>query len=205
MRRATAAALGTVIGTALLVVTRYTAPAGADAAGAISAGDPVAVDAVAAGGASSAPAGAVPGTVPGTDPGSSAAPGQPAAAPTGAVRTTAAPSPTRAAPATGGGAAATTPAAAATCSTASGSKKVASPGIGTVTVTIKVCGGTVSSASSSLSQSNWSNNTAALPALNSLTPKYYKTNISAIHYSGATLTSNAYQTALQAAVSSAGI
>jgi hypothetical protein len=72
-------------------------------------------------------------------------------------------------------------------------------------VTIKVCNGTISSASSSQSQSNWPNNTPALPALNSLTPQYYKTNISAIHYSGATLTSNAYQSSLRSAMSKAGI
>jgi uncharacterized protein with FMN-binding domain len=82
---------------------------------------------------------------------------------------------------------------------------VASPGTGTVTVTIKVCNGAISSATSTLSQSNWPANTAALPALNSLTPQYYKTNISAIHYSGATLTSNAYQSSLRSAISKAGI
>lgn len=198
MRRATAATLGTLIGTALLVTTKYAAPsATAGAVGAITAGDPVAVDGVAVGsappGASSGPAAAVPGPS-----GTAAAPAS--AAPTGA----AAPQPARTTPAGGGGA--TTAAPPPSCSTVSGSgQRVASPGTGTVTVTIKVCNGAISSATSTLSQSNWSNNTAALPALNSLTPQYYKTNISAIHYSGATLTSNAYQTSLRSAISKAGI
>jgi hypothetical protein len=199
MRRATAAALGTLIGTALLVTTKYAAPS-ATAAGAtaVSAGDPVAVDAVAAGSAGPGASSAVPG------PGGT--PGPAGAAPTGAVRTTAAaPQPARTTPA-GGGGGATTAAPPPSCSTVSGSgQRVASPGVGTVTVTIKVCNGAISSASSTLSQSNWSNNNAALPALNSLTPQYYKTNISAIHYSGATLTSNAYQSSLRSAMSKAGI
>jgi len=203
MRRATAAALGTLIGTALLVTTKYAAPSANSGAGtAITAGDPVAVDGVAVGstplGASSGPAAAAPGP--------SGTPGAPAAAaPTGAARTTAAaPQPARTTPAGGGGA--TTAAPPPSCSTVSGSgQRVASPGTGTVTVTIKVCNGAISSATSTLSQSNWSNNTAALPALNSLTPQYYKTNISAIHYSGATLTSNAYQSSLRSAISKAGI
>ena len=200
MRRATAAALGTLIGTALLVTTKYAAPSADSGAGtAVTAGDPVAVDGVAVGSAPvSGPAAAVPGA--------SGTPGAPvSAAPTGAARTTAAaPQPARTTPAGGGGA--TTAAPPPSCSTVSGSgQRVASPGTGTVTVTIKVCNGAISSATSTLSQSNWSNNTAALPALNSLTPQYYKTNISAIHYSGATLTSNAYQSSLRSAISKAGI
>jgi hypothetical protein len=199
MRRATAAALGTLIGTALLVTTKYAAPS-ADSGGgtAVTAGDPVAVDGVAVGAPVSGPAAAVPGP--------SGTPGAPvAAAPTGAARTTAAaPQPARTTPAGGGGA--TTAAPPPSCSTVSGSgQRVASPGTGTVTVTIKVCNGAISSATSTLSQSNWPANTAALPALNSLTPQYYKTNISAIHYSGATLTSNAYQSSLRSAISKAGI
>lgn len=192
MRRATAAALGTLIGTALLVTTKYAAPSANSGAGtAITAGDPVAVDGVAVGstplGASSGPAAAVDGP--------SGTPGAPAAA---------APQPARTTPAGGGGA--TTAAPPPSCSTVSGSgQRVASPGTGTVTVTIKVCNGAISSATSTLSQSNWSANTAALPALNSLTPRYYKTNISAVHYSGATLTSNAYQSSLRSAISKAGI
>jgi hypothetical protein len=200
MRRATAAALGTLIGTALLVTTKYAAPSADSGAGtAVTAGDPVAVDGVAVGAPVSGPAAAVPGP--------SGTPGAPATspAPTGAARTTAAaPQPARTTPAGGGGA--TTAAPPPSCSTVSGSgQRVASPGTGTVTVTIKVCNGAISSATSTLSQSNWSNNTAALPALNSLTPQYYKTNISAIHYSGATLTSNAYQSSLRSAISKAGI
>jgi len=199
MRRATAAALGTLIGTALLVTTKYAAPS-ATAAGAtaVSAGDPVAVDAATAGSAPPGASAAVPGP--------SGTPGPAGAAPTGAARTTAAaPQPARTTPAAGGGGA-TTAAPPPSCSTVSGSgQRVASPGVGTVTVTIKVCNGAISSASSTLSQSNWSNNNAALPALNSLTPQYYKTNISAIHYSGATLTSNAYQSSLRSAMSKAGI
>jgi len=82
---------------------------------------------------------------------------------------------------------------------------VASPGIGAVTVTIKVCGGVLSTSTGSLSQSNLPANTQAIPALNTLAVQYYKTNISMIHYSGATLTSNAYQASLQSAMAKAGI
>jgi hypothetical protein len=173
MRRATAAALGTVIGTALLVAAKYAAPsATAGPATAITAGDPAAVGS--GGPGSSLPAAAASGP--------SGAPTQPS----GAARTTAAPPPP--------------------CKTTSGSGiSVESPGIGTVTVTIKVCNGVISSASSTQSQSNWENNGPALPALNSLTPQYYKTNISAIHYSGATLTSKAYRLSLQSAMTKAGV
>jgi uncharacterized protein with FMN-binding domain len=74
-----------------------------------------------------------------------------------------------------------------------------------VTVTIRACGSTVTSASSSQSRSNWDANSDALPALNSLAVKYYKTDISKIHYSGATLTSNAYQASLRSALGQAGL
>jgi hypothetical protein len=204
MRRATAAALGTLIGTTLLVAAKYGAPsATAGTATAISAGDPAA----AAGGvaAGSAPPDALSSSAAAAVPGPSGTPAAPGAAPSGAARTTAPPQPARTTPA-GGGGATTAPPPPPSCSTVSGNgQNVASPGIGTVTVTIKVCNGAISSASSTQSQSNWSNNTAALPALNSLTPQYYKTNISAIHYSGATLTSAAYQTSLRSAMSKAGI
>jgi hypothetical protein len=55
------------------------------------------------------------------------------------------------------------------------------------------------------SRSNWDDNAKALPALNALAVQYYKTNISKIHYSGATLTSSAYQASLRSAMSKAGI
>jgi hypothetical protein len=73
-----------------------------------------------------------------------------------------------------------------------------------VTVSIRVCGSAVTTASSTQSRSNWGPNSAALPALNSLAVKYYKTDISKIHYSGATLTSAAYQASLRSALSDAG-
>jgi hypothetical protein len=74
-----------------------------------------------------------------------------------------------------------------------------------VTVTIKVCDDAVSTASSALSQSNWDDNTAALPALDQLAVQYYQSDITKVHYSGATLTSDAYQTSLKAALSKAGL
>ena len=89
--------------------------------------------------------------------------------------------------------------------TAGNAVNVASPGVGALTVTIKVCGGVMSTSNGSLSQSNLPANTPAIPALNTLAVQYYKTNISMIHYSGATLTSNAYQASLQSAMAKAGI
>ena len=50
-----------------------------------------------------------------------------------------------------------------------------------------------------------SSTTESAAALNSLTVANYKTNFSAIHYSGATLTSNAYQASLRSAMTQAGI
>jgi hypothetical protein len=204
MRRATAAALGTLIGTTLLVAAKYGAASATAGTGtAITAGDPAAAAGNLAAGsappdASSSPATAVPGA--------SGTPGAPGAVPSGVARTTAAPpQPGRSTPAGGGGGATTAPPPP-SCSTVGGNGvNVASPGIGTITVTIKVCNGVINSASSTQSQSNWSKNSAALPALNSLTPQYYKTNISAIHYSGASLTSSAYQSSLRSAMSKAGI
>jgi hypothetical protein len=204
MRRATAAALGTLIGTTLLVAGKYGAPsATAGAPTAITAGDPgTAATGVAADGAN--PSALL--STAATMPGASGTPATPGAAPSGATRTTTAPpQPGRTTPA-GGGGPSTAPPPPPACSTVGGNgQNVASPGIGTITVTIKVCNGAISSASSTQSQSNWSKNAAALPALNSLTVQYYKTNISAIHYSGATLTSNAYQASLRSAMSRAGI
>ncbi|MBO0871007.1 MAG: hypothetical protein J2P15_20850 [Micromonosporaceae bacterium] len=192
MRRATAAVLGTVIGTTLLVAAKYGAPsATADTPNAITAGDAAAAGNDPAAGSAAPVAPGASGT-----PGSKATPR--------VTRTTARPQAGRTTPAGGGGGGTTT--APASCSTVTGSGQgVSSPGTGTVTVSIKVCNGAVSSASSSLSRSNWSANSSALPALNSLTPKYYKTSISSIHYSGATLTSNAYQASLRSALSKAGL
>jgi len=209
MRRTTAAALGTLIGTTLLVAAKYGAPsATAGTATAITAGNPAAdSNSTAAGSAppdgTSASAGAAPGI--------SGTPAPPGAAPSGTAHTTAPPQPGRTTPAVaggggGGGGGTTTAPPPPSCSNVTGSGVgVASPGIGTVTVTIKVCNGAISSATSTQDQSDWSNNTAALPALNALVPQNYKTNISAIHYSGATLTSHAYQSSLQSAMSKAGI
>ena|SRR5215475_6711811 len=203
MRRATGAALGTIIGTALLVAAKYGAPsATADTPTSISAGDPAAADGVAAGSAPSD----VPLSAAASVPGLTGIPGPSGRAPSGAARTTSAPRPgSRTTPAGGGGGGGTTTAPATCTSVRGNGADVSSPGIGTVTVTIKVCNGAISSASSTQSQSNWSKNSSALPALNSLTPRYYKTSISSIHYSGATLTSNAYQSSLRSAMSKAGI
>src|SRR5262249_41665772 len=94
----------------------------------------------------------------------------------------------------------------ATCASHAGNAaRVSSPGIGAVTVSVRLCGAAVTSALSSQSRSNWDANSEALPALNSLAVKYCKTDISKIHYSGATLTSNAYQASLRSALGQAGI
>ncbi|MGC9665177.1 hypothetical protein ACNTMW_01315 [Planosporangium sp. 12N6] len=204
MRRATAALVGTVAGTVLLVGAKYgTAPASGAGVTATSglAGPPAsgAPDPAGNGGGAGAPAG-------GAAPAGSAAP---APAGTGSAAGAKAGAPaagtTTAAGATGGR---TTPAAppAATCTTATGDPTaVSKPGVGAVTVTIKVCGGAVSTASGTLSQSNWSKNTSAIPALNTMAVQYYKTGLSQIHYSGASLTSAAYQASLKSAMTKAGI
>ena len=197
MRRATAALLGTVTGTARLVGAKYTAPQAAGGhtatadvgAGAGDNGD----DNPSANDGSPGPSGA----------GVSAAPGAPGASASttpGAVRTSAGKT-TTTTPGTG-----TTTTTTASCKTVSGTATtIVSPGTGTATVTIKVCAGAITTASAALSASNWSANTQAIPSLNSLTIQYYKTDITKIHYSGATLTSNAYQTSLRSAMSKAGI
>jgi uncharacterized protein with FMN-binding domain len=80
------------------------------------------------------------------------------------------------------------------------------PGNGTVTVTVKVCGGVVTAATAvQVDNSGYGPNAQAIPALNTLAVQYYKTDITKIHYSGATLTSNAYQTSLTSALTKAGI
>jgi hypothetical protein len=187
VRRATAALLGTVVGTALLVGAKYaTTPPTDPAAGPVepaAGGGPAAED---------APEGT---TTPAAGPGPTKAGGTPTAGPrTTATRTAGPPPPP---PTTGG---------TGSCTTVSGNPvNVSNPGTGAVTVTIKVCNGAITTASSSLSRSNWGRNSSALPALNSLTVQYYKTNISQIHYSGATLTSNAYQGSLRSAIGKAGM
>lgn len=206
MRRATAMLLGTVAGTALLVGAKYGTAATSNTANAGSAIGPQ------GGTASTDPNASPTGTSPSSDPASApAAPaGSAAAAPvatksTAATRKTTAPAaPRTTTPATTQPAAPTT--AAPACSTASGvASTVVSPGVGAMTVTIKVCGGVVSSSTGALSQSNWSLNNQAIPQLNTLAVQYYKTDISKLHYSQATLTSNAYQASLKSALSKAGI
>lgn len=144
---------------------------------------------------------------------------RPSPAPTGSATETPPPSesqppsttatPTGSATATPTGSATATPTGSATaaCSTQAGAATtVASPGIGNVTVTIKVCGGALDSASAAISQSNWEpQNTNAFTALNQLAVQYYKTDMSKITFSGATLTSNAYRTSLQSALTKAGL
>lgn len=99
-----------------------------------------------------------------------------------------------------------TPTASPACATASGNATtVASPGVGTVTVTITICDGTITAATSTQTQSNWEDNELALPAMDQLTLTYAQTDINMVNYSGATLTSQAYRTSLTSALSKAGI
>lgn len=209
MRRGSALVLSTIAGTALLVGARYATAARDDAAG-------IAAGRGATHGESGSGTGADPsvtptGSAPGPSPDPSASPSQsqpPATSPpAGQSRppgSQAAPAPTRA----GGGSTPTTapPAAPATCVTAAGNPaKVASPGVGDMTVTIKVCGGALTASTGALNQSNWSANNQAIPAMNSLTVKYYAADISRITYSGATLTAKAYQASLKSAIAKAGL
>jgi uncharacterized protein with FMN-binding domain len=183
VRRPAAALLGTVVGTILLVGAKYGSASPPTNAG----------DTVATGPSDGAPDGS---SAPPPAPG--AAPGSPGKSPTAAGKTSAAPGRTAGAPAT-------TAAAPPACVTKSGpATAIAEPGVGTITVSIQVCGGVLKSSTGAQSRSNWSKNTAAVPALNSLAVSNYKTNFSAIHYSGATLTSNAYQASLRSALSQAG-
>lgn len=87
------------------------------------------------------------------------------------------------------------------CITATGDPaEVVEPGIGEVTVTITLCDGVISTASSALSQSNYGRNKRALRAMDELTLEYALTDINMISYSGATLTSEAYRASLQSAL-----
>ena len=197
MRRPAAALLGTLAGTVLLVGAKY-----GSASPAATAGDTVAAgDAGTAGDTAGAPSAVLDGSAGAPAQNPSAAPGPSGRSATSGTGT---PAPGRTTGRPTG--AATTTAAAPACTTKSGAaSSVASPGVGNVTVTIQVCGGVLKTATAAQSRSNWDKNTAALPALNSLAVKNYKTNFSAIHYSGATLTSNAYQASLRSAMSQAGI
>jgi len=189
VRRATAALLGTVVGTTLLVGAKYAStPPAAPVSAPV---DPLA-DGAPADPTGGPDAGSAPATAPGTGPSGGAPPtAGPRTPPSAGARTTASPPP----PPPGG-----------SCSTVTGNAaNVARPGTGAVTVTIKVCGGSVSTAHGTLSRSNWGRNSAALPALDGMAVRYYKTDISQLHYSGATLTGNAYQASLRSALGKAGI
>lgn len=195
MRRATAALLGTVTGTVLLVGLKYgsgsaghttvdSSTALADPSGASGSGTP---DPGATG--SAEPTGSAGPVATGAPAASRTAPGR-SAAPS-KVASAGPPVPPPAPPA---------------CTTVSGDPaNVSRPGVGAVTVTIKACDGSISTAAGSLSQSNWNRNTNAIPALNTMAVQYYKTNFSQIHYSGATLTSNAYQASLRSAMTKAKV
>lgn len=77
---------------------------------------------------------------------------------------------------------------------------------GTAYVTVKVCGGAVTEAKGGVMMSNYEpTNTQACAALDQLAVQYAKTDVSKISYSGATLTSSAYQRSLQSALAQAGI
>jgi hypothetical protein len=190
VRRATAAFLGTLAGTALLVGGKMAT--GSPATTATSAGTPM-EDPAAGDGAGTATPALTPAAKPSARP-SAKAPAKPAASATGGT----APKPAATTK--------TTAAAPVTCRTATGSAAgIVSPGQGTVTVTVKVCGGKISSASSVMSGYNYtSNNDAAHPKLDSLAVTYGMTNISKVYVGGVTLTSHAYQTSLKSALAKIG-
>jgi hypothetical protein len=75
---------------------------------------------------------------------------------------------------------------------------------GTVTVTVKVCDGNISISSGKVDNGNWDANDQAIAALDKLAVEYGMTDISKLHFSGATMTSRAYQTSLRSALSNAG-
>lgn len=192
MRRATAAFLGTVAGTSLLVGAKY-ATASPEATNPTAVGAPIGGDGAGLGTSPSAPAmSGPPSPTAKTRAGRSAAT-RTSSRPAAATSTkTTAPAPTK-----------TT--ATSTCTTATGGAvRVSSPGIGSVTVTVKVCGGKISSSSGYMSSSNWDKNTSAIPALNSMAVTYGQTNISKVYYSGCSLTSAAYRSSLSSALSKAG-
>lgn len=194
MRRATAALLGTVTGTVLLVGLKYgtSSPGHANVDSSTALADPS---------GSGTPD---PGSATGPEPTGSVAPAGPAATGVPSAPPTTRTTPGRsAAPSK---AASAGPPAPPACTTVTGDPvNVSRPGIGAVTVTIKACDGSISTAAGSLSQSNWNRNTNAIPALNTMAVQYYKTNFSQIHYSGATLTSNAYQASLRSAMTKAKV
>lgn len=77
---------------------------------------------------------------------------------------------------------------------------------GTAFVTIKVCGGALTTATGGVMMSNYEpQNSEAVAALDQLALQYYKTNISMIAYSGATETAAAYRKSLQSALTQAGL
>jgi hypothetical protein len=197
VRRPAAALLGTLAGTVLLVGAKFAnAPPAQTVEDSVAASDR----------GSAAGAGGPTGDESATSAGSGVSAAGAGLPPSG-MSTTAGATPGRGTPTPGrttGGPAPTT--ASAECTTTAGAaSRVSSPGVGAVTVTIQVCGGVLKTATGSLSRSNWDRNTAAIPALNSLAVKNYKTDFAAIHYSGATLTSNAYQASLRSAMTTAGV
>lgn len=92
------------------------------------------------------------------------------------------------------------------CTTSVGDPaNVSDPGIGALTVTIVACDGSVTSASSVLSTSNYGRNKSALAAMDKLVPQYATTKISMVAYSGATYTAEAYRASLKSALTKAGL
>lgn len=129
-------------------------------------------------------------------------PGTPSATATSEPTATATSEPTATATAT----ATATPTATSSCTTATGdAATIVSPGAGTVTVTIKVCDGVLTTSTGTVANGNWDANTPALASLDTLAVQYYASDMSKLTYSGATLTSNSYQTSLQSALSKAGL
>lgn len=204
MRRALVALLGTATGTALLIGAKYHAPAPTDPAGAIGGAGSTDPSAPGSSGSPSADP-SVSATASATPPSGSAST-PPGGQPTGATAPATTKPGTGSTPGGGGQQpTASTPAASCTTATGAGSTVVA-PGEGSVVVTIKVCSGAITSATATISKSNWEpQNTNAFAALNRLTVQYYKTDMSKITFSGATLTSNAYKTSLRSAMGRAGI
>ncbi len=197
MRRATAAVIGTVAGTTLLIGAKVATQPPADALASSS-------GAAGTGGA----AGGDPGQSgdPGATGGAGAARGASASTPGASSSAVASRSTARPGATTGAPAPART-SAAVTCRSYTG--KTVSPVYktqGSVTVTISACGGVLQSASAVQNDpTDYGPNKAAITSLNSLAVRYYKTNVSAIKVAQATFTSNAYRTSLEDALTKAGI
>lgn len=178
VRRKTTAVVGGLAGSALIIGMRLAIPASA----------------------SEGPAAAEPLVTPTTSPPPSCCP---TPSPTASLTPTATRKPPTATPKTPTGGPTTPPA---RCETFTGdAATITRPGVGAVTVTLAFCDKVLVRATSTQTQSNWAANARALKAMDTLTLAHYATNLSMIHFSGATLTSRAYQTSLKSALAKAGL